>query len=45
MIKDFEALSEKLEALLQTSLGTEHLINPYFRISKGTPEQTKNTFF
>ena len=44
MIKDFEALSEKLEALLQTSLGTEHLINPYFRISKGTPEQTKKYF-
>lgn len=44
MIQDFETLSEKLEALLQTSLGTEHLINPYFRISKGTPEQTKKYF-
>ena len=41
MIQDFEALSEKLESLLQTSLGTKHLVNPYFRISKGTPEQTK----
>lgn len=44
MIQDFEALSEKLEALLQTTLGTKHLINPYFRISKGTPEQTKKYF-
>lgn len=44
MIQDFEALSEKLEALLQTSLGTKHLINPYFRISKSTPEQTKKYF-
>ena len=44
MIQDFEALSEKLEALLQTSLGTKHLINPYFRISKGTPEQTEKYF-
>ena len=44
MIQDFEALSEKLEGLLQTSLGTKHLVNPYFRISKGTPEQTKKYF-
>jgi hypothetical protein len=44
MIQDFAALSEKLETLLQTSLGTKHLINPYFRISKGTPEQTKKYF-
>ncbi len=44
MIQDFETLSIKLEAVLQTSLGTKHLINPYFRISKGTPEQTKKYF-
>jgi hypothetical protein len=44
MIQDYEVLSEKLDALLQTSLGTRHLINPYFRISKGTPEQTQKYF-
>jgi len=44
MIQDYEVLSEKLDALLQTSLGTKHLINPYFRISKGTPEQTGKYF-
>jgi len=44
MIQDYQVLSEKLDALLQTSLGTKHLINPYFRISKGTPEQTGKYF-
>jgi hypothetical protein len=41
MRQDFEALSKNLETLLQTSLGTKHLINPFFRISKSTPEQIK----
>ena len=41
MIQNFEALSKNFEVLLQTTLSPKHLINPYFRISKGTPEQTK----
>jgi hypothetical protein len=44
MIQDIEALSKKFETLLQTKLCNKHLINPYFRISKGTPEQTKKYF-
>ena len=44
MIEDFEALSKKFDGLLQTTLGSKHLINPYFRISKGTPEQIKKYF-
>jgi len=44
MNQNFEALSKNLETLLQTSLSTRHLINPYFRISKSTPEQTKKYF-
>lgn len=41
MNQDFELLSKQLEELLVHTLGTKHLINPYFRISKGTPEQTR----
>ena len=41
MNQDFELLSKELEGLLVHTLGTKHLINPYFRISKGTPEQTR----
>lgn len=44
MIQDIESLSKKFETLLQTKLSDKHLINPYFRISKGTPEQTKKYF-
>jgi hypothetical protein len=44
MIQDFEALSQQFEALLNGRLGNKHLINPFFRISKGTPEQTKKYF-
>ena len=44
MIQDFEALSIQFDALLKGSLGSKHLVNPYFRISKGTPEQTKKYF-
>lgn len=44
MIQDFEALSKQFDALLKGSLGRKHLVNPYFRISKGTPEQTNKYF-
>jgi hypothetical protein len=44
MIQDFEALSKQFDALLNSRLGNKHLINPFFRISKGTPEQTKKYF-
>ena len=44
MNKNFEALSKQLNDLLLNLLGYKHLINPYFRISKGTPEQTKKYF-
>jgi hypothetical protein len=44
MIQDFEELSKQFDVLLQTTLGNKHLINTYFRISKGTPEQTKKYF-
>lgn len=44
MIQDFETLSIQFDALLKDSLGSKHLVNPYFRISKGTPEQTKKYF-
>jgi hypothetical protein len=32
-------ISEKLESIIQNLLGKEFLINPFFRISKSTPEQ------
>ena len=44
MNQNFEVLSKQFEDLLQNLLGYEHLINPFFRISKGTPEQTKKYF-
>ena len=44
MNQDFAALAKKLDALLQNTLGNKHLINPYFRINKGSPEQTKKYF-
>lgn len=44
MIQDFEILSKQLEELVVDSLGIKNLINPYFRISKATPEQTRKYF-
>ena len=44
MNQNFEVLSKQFEDLLQNFLGYKHLINPFFRISKGTPEQTKKYF-
>ena len=44
MNQNFEELSKQFEDLLQNFLGYKHLINPFFRISKGTPEQTKKYF-
>ena len=44
MNQNFEVLSKQFEELLQNSLGYKHLINPFFRISKSTPEQTKKYF-
>jgi hypothetical protein len=32
-------ISEKLESIIENLLGKEFLINPFFRISKSTPEQ------
>jgi hypothetical protein len=32
-------ISEKLESIIVNLLGKEFLINPFFRISKSTPEQ------
>ena len=36
---NFKELSENLENILIENLGTEFLVNPFFRISKATPEQ------
>lgn len=36
---NFKVLSENLENVLNENLGPEFLINPFFRISKATPEQ------
>ena len=44
MNQNFEVLSKQFEDLLQNFLGYKHLINPFFRISKGTPEQTRKYF-
>lgn len=41
---NFEELSDQLEQLLHETLGTEYLINSFYRISKATPEQTKPYF-
>ena len=41
MIQNFEVFSKELDNILVNSLGNKHLINPYFRISKVTPEQTQ----
>ena len=41
---NFEKLSDQLEQLLHETLGTEYLINSFYRISKATPEQTKPYF-
>ena len=41
MIQDFEVFSKELDNILVNSLGNKCLINPYFRISKVTPEQTQ----
>ena len=42
---DPNVLSEKLELILSTLLDTNYLLNPFFRISKITPEQIKKYFF
>ena len=41
---NFKELSENLENILNENLGTEFLINPFFRISKATPEQMRPYF-
>lgn len=38
---NFEELTDQLEQLLHETLGTEYLINSFYRISKATPEQIK----
>jgi len=38
-------ISEKLENLLEELSNSENLINPFFRISKGTPEQMRKYSF
>jgi len=39
MIKSYEEISNRLNHLVNQTLGTEYLVNPFFRISKTTPEQ------
>lgn len=41
---DPNVLSEKLESILSTLLDANYLLNPFFRISKITPEQIKKYF-
>lgn len=41
---DPDVLSEKLESILSTLLDANYLLNPFFRISKITPEQIKKYF-
>ena len=39
MVNKETEISEKLESIIVNLLGKEFLINPFFRISKSTPEQ------
>lgn len=41
---NFREISENLENTLNENLGSSYLINPFFRISKATPEQMKPYF-
>jgi hypothetical protein len=45
MIIETSELSEKLERLLEELSNSENLVNPFFRISKGTPEQIRKYSF
>lgn len=40
-----EKIAQKLEKLLEELGNSENLVNPYFRISKGAPEQIHRYFF
>jgi len=45
MIIETSEISEKLENLLEELSNSENLVNPFFRISKGTPEQIRKYSF
>ena len=40
-----EKIAQTLEKLLEELGNSENLVNPYFRISKGAPEQIHRYFF
>lgn len=41
MKKNYAQISEEIDYLVRNVLGAKYLINPFFRISKTTPEETK----
>jgi len=41
MSKNYTQISEEIDYLVKNVLSTKYLINPFFRISKTTPEETK----
>lgn len=45
MIIETKEISQKLENLLEELSNSENLVNPFFRISKGTPEQLRKYSF
>lgn len=45
MNRNYQEFATEINDLLQNSLNSEYLINPYFRISKATSEQIKRYFF
>ena len=45
MIIETSEISQKLENLLEELSNSENLVNPFFRISKGTPEQIRKYSF
>ena len=44
MNQNYEELAREIDELLRNPLNSKYLINPYFRISKATPEQIKKYF-
>jgi hypothetical protein len=45
MIIETSEISQKLENILEELSNSENLVNPFFRISKGTPEQIRKYSF
>ena len=41
MMKNYIQISEEIDQLIRNVLNAKYLLNPFFRISKTTPEQTK----